>query len=296
MAVLTRSSRLRTRVVRPARYAFVPAAKKPGKSKLKQSLKVIAGAAAVAALITAAPAVYREVVTNSYFQISNVEINGLNRLSHEELIAVMRPLLAGSIFTSDIRGAAERIGKNPWVADVSIRRRLPGTLEVNVIERVPAAVLKVSLGKLYFIDRQGYLLAEAPGGSSHVVITGLSRGGAADARLRPGSRIESERLNDAFRINEIFLKDILFSDHAAVVDLRDLDRITVRTKLTGSLIRFGPAKELWLEKFLEYLVVRRVLEETGESFTGIDLSFKGQVVVDRGSLVPDEDKQNLIKG
>lgn len=296
MAVLTRSSRLRTRMVRPVRYAFVPAAKKPGKTKLKQLLKVIAGAVAAAALITAAPVVYQEVVTNNYFQIRNVEINGLNRLSHEELFKVMRPLLTGNIFTSDIRGAAGYIGKNPWVADVSIRRRLPGTLEVNVVERVPAAVLKAGSGKLYFIDRQGYLLAETLGDSSHLVITGLSRSGAADARLRPGSRIESQRLNDAFRINEIFLKDRFFSDHAAVVDLQDLDRITVRTKLTGSLIRFGPARELWLEKFLEYLVVRRVLEETGESFTGMDLSFRDQVVVDRGSLVPDENKPNLIKG
>ena len=296
MAVLTRTSRLRTRVVRPVRYAFVPAVKKPAKGKLKRSLKVIAGAAVIAALITAAPAVYREVVTNHYFQIRNVEINGLNRLSHDELITVMRPLLTGNIFTSDIRGATRYISRNPWVADVSIRRRLPGTLQVNVIERVPAAVLRVSRGKLYFVDRQGYLLAESSGDSSHVVITGLSRGGAADSRLRPGSRVESDRLNDAFRINEIFLKDTLFSDHAAVVDLQDLDRITVRTKLTGSLIRFGPAKELWLEKFLEYLVVRRVLEETGESFTGIDLSFRGQVVVDRGSLVPDEDKPTLIEG
>lgn len=296
MAVLTRSSRLRTRMVRPVRYAFVPAAKKQGKAKLKQLLKVIAGAVAAAALITAAPVVYQEVVTNNYFQIRNVEINGLNRLSHEELFKVMRPLLTGNIFTSDIRGAAGYIGKNPWVADVSIRRRLPGTLEVNVVERVPAAVLKAGSGKLYFIDRQGYLLAETLGDSSHLVITGLSRSGAAHARLRPGSRIESQRLNDAFRINEIFLKDRLFSDHAAVVDLQDLDRITVRTKLTGSLIRFGPARELWLEKFLEYLVVRRVLEETGESFTGMDLSFRGQVVVDRGSLVPDENKPNLIKG
>jgi hypothetical protein len=278
------------------RYVFVPAREVSKGGRIRLSIKMVAGAVFVAALINAGPAVYRDVLTHPYFQIKEVRFSGLENVSREELLSLIRPLFNGSILTCDIKSAARFIRTNPWIDDVSIRRRLPDILQINVVERVPAAVLQTGPDRFFLIDRRGFLLDEAAGETGQFVITGLSVWNTGAAELRPGSRIENDRLDDAFRINEIFLNDSLFNDHAAAVDVSDIDRITVRTKLTGSVIHFGPAKNRWNEKFLEYLVVRRILEETGESFTGMDLSFKDQVVVSLGANGLKEYKKTFIKG
>ena len=290
MSVLVRSSRISTRVARPVRYAFIPAKKEVVSYSIRPLILFIALATMIAGLINVSPAVYREAVTHPYFQVKAVDVGGLNNLSREDILSVIRPLLQGSIFTSDISGIAKFLKANPWISDVSIRRNYPDALWIGVTERVPAAVVQVGPDSLYLVDRNGYLLGKSEGGDGHVVITGLAV--PADS-----ARLEDERLSDAFRLTEMFKRDVLFHDYAAAVDVSDLDKITVRTKNSGTIITFGPARRRWNDNFLEYLVVRRILEETGESFSGVDLSFKDQVIVSRESFGTHEVVQTiLIKG
>ncbi|MFQ5431051.1 MAG: cell division protein FtsQ/DivIB [Nitrospinota bacterium] len=289
MAVLTRSSRIQTRVARPVRYAFIPVKKETAAVSIRPVIMFLALATIMAGLLKISSSIYREAVTHPYFQVKAVDITGLKNVSREELLSVIRPLLEGSIFTSDIGGIANFLKANPWIGDVSIRRRYPDTLWIGVTERVPAAIVQIDPGIRYLIDREGHLLGKSEGNNGHVLITGI-------AAPVSGTRLEDDRLNDAFRLTEMFKRDVLFHDYAAAVDVSDLDKITVRTENSGTIITFGPAKSRWNDNFLEYLVVRRILEETGESFSGMDLSFKDQVIVSHGRGSLPEKQKILIKG
>jgi len=275
MAVLVRSSRIHPGVVRPVRYAFIPVIKENAAGSIRPLIMVLALATIIAGFIKISPAVYREAVTHPYFQVKTVDVSGLKNVSREELLSVIRPLLEGNIFTSDIGGIANFLKLNPWIGDVSIRRRYPDALWIGVTERVPAAIVQIAPDSRYLIDRNGHLLGKTEPDNGYVLITGITAPVS-------GTRLEDDRLGDAFRLTEMFKRDMLFHDYAAAVDVSDLDKITVRTKNSGAIITFGPAKSRWNENFLEYLVVRRILEETGESFSGMDLSFKDQVIVSRG--------------
>ena len=290
MAVLTRSSRIHTRVARPVRYEFIPVKRESVASSIRPLIMLLALATMIAGLLTVSPAVYREVVTHPYFRLKAVDISGLENVSREELLSVIRPLVEGSIFTSDISSIANFLKANPWIDDVSISRRYPDALWIEVTERVPAAIVQIDPDSRYLIDRKGFLLGEADGDSGMVIITGL-------AAPTFTARLIDERLSDAFRLTEMFNRDVLFHDSAAVLDVSDLDKITVRTKNSGTIITFGPARSRWNDNFLEYLVVRRILEETGESFSGMDLSFQGQVIVSQESVGTLKVEQTiLIKG
>ena len=289
MAVLTRSSRIKTRVFRPARYAFVPLKTEKPSSSIRPFIKWLALTVILFGLISVSPAVHREVVAHPYFQIKAVKLNGLENVSREEILSVIRPLLAGSIFTRDLSGIANFIKLNPWIDDVSIRRRYPDALWITVTERVPAAVLQIGQESRYLVDRNGYLLGKSEAGNGQLLIIGL-------AMPATSARIDDDRLDDAFLLTEMFQRDSLFHDYAAAVDVSDLDKITVRTKNSGIIITFGPARSRWNDNFLEYLVVRRILEETGESFSGMDLSFKDQVIVSRGVGSLKVELTTLIKG
>lgn len=289
MTVLARSSRIQTRVVRPVRYAFIPVKKESVAGSIRPLIMILALATIMAGLLEVSPAVYRQAVAHPYFQVKTVEVSGLRNVSREELLSVIRPLLAGSIFTSDIAGMAVFLKANPWIDDVSIRRRYPDALWIGVTERVPAAVVQIAPDSRYLVDRDGHLLGRSEGDDGHLLITGI-------AAPVGGARLEDDRLDGAFRLAEMFKRDVLFHDYAAAVDVSDLDKIIVRTKNSGTVITFGPAKSRWNENFLEYLAVRRILEETGESFSGMDLSFRDQVIVSRGGGRLLEKQKILIKG
>lgn len=289
MSVLARSSRIRTRVARPVRYEYIPEKTEPVSSSVRPFIMLLALATTIAGLITISPGIYREVVAYDYFHLKSVDISGLDNVSREELLSVIRPLLQGSIFTSDIDSIARFIKLNPWIGDVSIRRRYPDALWIGVTERVPAAIVQIGSDSRYLVDANGYLLGKSNGNEGHVVISGLAVPGVT-------ARLIDERLSDAFRLAELFERDILFHDSAAAVDVSDLDKVTVRTKNSGTIITFGPARSRWNDNFLEYLVVRRILEETGESFSGMDLSFKGQVIVSKSGGSLKVEKTIFIKG
>ena len=48
----------------------------------------------------------------------------------------------------DTRAAAHRIEALPWVASASVRRDLPGTVRIDVVERVPVVATPVERGRL----------------------------------------------------------------------------------------------------------------------------------------------------
>lgn len=220
---------------------------------------------------------YKTVITHPYFRIKAVTIGGTQNLSSKKLLKVIRPLLSGNIFTCDIKSATSYLEKNRWVESVSIQRLLPDSIAINITEREPTAVIVAGSGRQYLIDRHGFLLEEVSRPGRYVLISGFS--GSA-VQIRPGARIEEKRrLENAFKISSIFSGNTV--DPIASIDVSNPDRITARTAVSDTLIRFGPESDEWEEKFLEYVTARKILSETGAKFSEIDLSFSNQIVVGR---------------
>ncbi len=276
----TRKGRARGRVVRKR-----PAVKKVSvMSALKRFCKrlfTLLFALLVFAVFAALTfGLYETVVTHPYFSIKTVEISGTQNLSSQKLLEVISPLLAGNIFTCDIKSATTYLEKNRWVESVSIRRRLPDSIVVELTERKPIAAMLADSGKRYLIDRHGFLLEEISQPGKYVLLTGFP--GSTNGGL-PGVRISEKRLlEDALKISSIFSGNAVLADPIASIDVSNPDRITARTAVSDTLIRFGPERDEWEEKFLEYVTARKILLETSAKFSEIDLSFNNQVVVGRG--------------
>lgn len=239
-----------------------------------------------AIVVAGAFQLYKTVSTHPYFRIKTVAIGGTENLSSKKLLTTITPLLSGNIFTCDIKSATTYLEKNRWVESVSIHRRLPDSIVIELTEREPVAAVLADSGKRYLIDRHGFLLEEISRPGKYVLVSGFS--GGADFSL-PGARINEKRsLEGAFRISSIFSGDS--ADPVAFIDVSNPDRITARTAASDTLIRFGPERDEWEEKFLEYVTARKILSETGAEFTEIDLSFSNQVVVGRGVRSPERGK------
>jgi cell division protein FtsQ len=80
----------------------------------------------------------------------------------------------------DTRAAAHRIEALPWVASAPVRRDLPGTVRIDVVERVPV-VATIDGGGWRMLDVEGHALGDVPAAS------GCHRDERAGAAHRSGT-------------------------------------------------------------------------------------------------------------
>src|SRR5574341_1229401 len=120
-------------------------------------------AAGLFVIVGGAPAVLRRV---ELFRVREVEIVGLRYLAPESVLAVLRldPAPRANVF-QDLDGLADRVRRMPGVEDATVRRRLPGVLEVRVTEVVPVAFVPTGRG-LTVVDGEGRPLPFDPSRAS----------------------------------------------------------------------------------------------------------------------------------
>ena len=124
----------------------------------------------------------------SLFKVRMVEVRGNHRTSKphiEELSGVVR--YHSSLLGLDRTAIARRVEQDAWVRRAKVRLIWPSTVEIDVEEHRPVALLNRESGgrpQLYYVDADGEpFLAVTPGQDvDYPVITGMDR--LAEARTR----------------------------------------------------------------------------------------------------------------
>ena len=98
-----------------------------------------------------------EAVGGAGFTMRRVEIKGANRVSRLDIynIAFDQPSMA--MPRVDLEATRARLLRFGWIKEARVHRRLPDTLVIDVVERVPAAIWQNS-GRLSLIDGEGVVL------------------------------------------------------------------------------------------------------------------------------------------
>lgn len=86
------------------------------------------------------------------FGISDIQINGEKETS--EIAIIEQLAIDGSLISFDVAGAQKRLGELPWIERVSVRKFYPGTLAIEINERIPFALWQRG-GDVFVIDRSG---------------------------------------------------------------------------------------------------------------------------------------------
>jgi cell division protein FtsQ len=196
-------------------------------------------------------------------RIDQVALKGQRFTSDEDIFDSINLANAGTLLNFDASGTRARIEELPWVASARISRVFPGTLDIRIAERKPAALWR-SRGTDYLIDDTGRVLsAVAPGprpalprvsgegapAAAKAIIELVARYPAIAARFDVAERVGGRRwtlhLKDRVTVHlaadqEASAFSALTSDaelggvlkaHDLIVDLRTRGRISVRPAL-----------------------------------------------------------------
>ncbi|MFR0869274.1 MAG: cell division protein FtsQ/DivIB, partial [Adlercreutzia sp.] len=87
---------------------------------------------------------YAAVYFSGAFAITSVKVNGADHLTNDEMAILAAVPQGTTLLNVDTSSVANSVDRDAWVADVSVNRIFPDTLEINVTEREIAAIVEVA--------------------------------------------------------------------------------------------------------------------------------------------------------
>ncbi len=170
-----------------------------------RTLKVVAVSVALPALLYGGFRFYNLLVTTERLAVTAINVVGADKVRPEDAIELSGITEGQNILSFKAREAVEGLKANPWVREARIRRRLPGTVEIEIKERVPIAL--VDLGALYVMDASGEVFKKysVEDRLDLPVVTGLTKEGLSGGGVGYGllELIATLRQREGFGMDDV---------------------------------------------------------------------------------------------
>ena len=129
------------------------------------------------------------VVRLPYFRIAEIQVEGNLQVSAQDIVHSLALGPQASILEVNLPELARRVLQNPWIKEASVQRRLPLSLTVQVVERMPEAVFISD--RRYLLSADGVILGEL---SEEELPTLPTLRAASPRRVAAGERILSSEM------------------------------------------------------------------------------------------------------
>ena len=189
-----------------------------------------------------------------------------------------------SILRVDFERFRRTILASPWVADVTMWRRLPSTVEVRVRERAPFAIARAGEG-LYLVDPEGVLLDTFGPGYADLDLPIVS--GLVDHPATAERRADAARVQLAARFLESLAAAPVLRDRLSDIDVSAPRDVVVT--LGGETARLHLGDTRFVERLTLYLDLAPTLGRELGTMDTVDLRFDERVFVKPGARAPDRE-------
>jgi cell division protein FtsQ len=138
----------------PAGAGHTPSPGSVRAARVLAALRTLAGVALVAGTsVGVAWVARRHVMTSARFAITEIAVSGNDHRPTEAIVAESGLQIGANVFVADLDAARSHVLGDPWIAEASLARRLPGTIVVHVTERRAAAL--AALGDTFLTTAEG---------------------------------------------------------------------------------------------------------------------------------------------
>jgi cell division septal protein FtsQ len=149
--------------------------------QVQRLFAVALNALIVAGVALAGLALYRHTQSDARFAVKTIEVAGARYSPRAAVDAVTRRYVGLNLFRIDIARVQRDLGGVGWIRRIEIEKKLPDTLRIRVVERVPAAIALTAQG-LQYADDDGVVFAEVSPGAGDSDLPLIAAGGGADLK------------------------------------------------------------------------------------------------------------------
>ncbi len=218
------------------------------------------------------------------FRVSRVIVRGNSRLSNGEVLAMVSGLKSESTLSASLPAYRARLIESPWVAEATLRRVLPSTVEITIHERTPIGLCRIG-DHLYLVDDSGAVIDEyGPqyGDLDLPIIDGLATAGQAHVDSEgqahvPVPLIDPGRAELAARVVRSLSTHKGLARRVSQIDVRDAHDAVLLVEGDSALLHVGDTQ--FAERLQSYLDLAPALRSRVPDIDYVDLRFDERVYV-----------------
>jgi cell division protein FtsQ len=212
----------------------------------------------------------------SKLKISQIKISGNRIVSTNEIIQLTQVQLGTFLYKTDLTAIQRNVMSHYYIKDAVVERNLPNSITIEIIERVPVAL--VLLSEPFYLDEDGVVLPKTIGQKIYdlPIITGIpaSESFVLGSVIAGPDEIEALQLLSALKVVN---RPLYYS--ISEVHVRNGGDLVLYSAEGGVPIIFGhgelPQKLSRLEAFWNDVVTTRGIQ----FLQYVDLRYQDQIVV-----------------
>ncbi len=203
------------------------------------------------------------------FNIDNIEVSGVEKIQAETIVSLSKIQKGKNIFQINKKHIIKNIKENPYIEEASIKRKLPGTIQIDIKERAVAYQIKV-INSFVYIDYQGYILEIASKNGGVPFVEGIT---TDQDTLLNGKRLlnsDLETLNALLKIMDA-AKGADISKKITKIIIKD-DEYKLELKKENKEAYLGNATNLTNKILYVKLILEKEKGNEGKIFVNGDLN------------------------
>ncbi len=209
-------------------------------------------------------------LTSPMFNITNIQVSGNNIVSTDTVISLSQLKKDENIFRFNSSQIINNIKENPYIESVSINRKIPSTVAINITERIPTYSVDF-MEKYAYIDMQGYILEISDDSKNLPIIHGIS---TAEDQVVPGNRLNDadlEKLEDVIKIMDAVKQNNLEGEVKSI-DISKKNEYTLDLETEGKKVHIGDSSNLSNKMLYVVAILEQEKENEGDIFVNGDLN------------------------
>ena len=242
---------------------------------------VLRWAVALVFLLVLAGVGLSSAVRAQVFSINRIVVRGNARLSTGEIMAIVDGLRGGSLLSANLETYRAKLLDSPWVATATLRRVLPSTIDLRIVERVPMAIGRLGT-QLYLVDASGVIIDEY--GPQYAqfdvpIVDGLVQTPSAATPV-----VDPERARLAARFIEALSAAPALRQHVSQIDVSNAHNLVVLIDQDPAQLYVGDRD--FVARLQRYLDMASTLKEQISDIDYVDLRFEERIPVNRRKAAP----------
>jgi len=231
------------------------------KKTKKKNLKVFKYVFIMCALLTAIVCF----MLSPIFNITEIKISGNNNITSEQIISLSEIKIGENLYKINKNNVIKKIKQNAYIESVSIKRRIPSIIDIEIKERQPTYMLEYANGYAY-INNQGYMLEISDVKIDKPILIGIS---TEAENIKVGNRLVEKdliKLENVLRIMESATSNEI-ERLITKIDIYDEYNYILYMETEGKIVRLGDITDI----STKMLHVKAILEK--------EVGIEGEIIV-----------------
>lgn len=213
-------------------------------------------------------------MTSPIFNITDIQVINNNQVSSDTIISLSQIQIGQNIFKFTNSSVIYNIKENAYIENVTIHRKLPNTIQIEIEERSPKYSVDF-MGKYAYINTQGYILEITEDSKNMPIIRGIN---SPEENVITGNRLNNDDLNKLADVIKVInsTKEIELDNKVTSIDISNKSQYIIEIEEEQKKIHIGDNTNLSNKMLYVKAIIEQTKGKAGEIFVNGDLNNKFQ--------------------